>query len=269
MPARVLYPRPAMDLSAAIRDANNAGRLGLLVYTIPGFPSAATYRATLSWLEAQDYVSIIETTIPVTTGFSEHANETIREAHATAARESDDAMTFVRMKKPSLCVLYQSTAMATSFDDVCRRCSGIFDGMILEWSEPNETPYVKTAAAHGIELVQCIGPWMDQARMRAILDNARQGGLVYLMSAQMTGAKLFSRDELCSCIEQAKTYRPDIVMAAGFGVRTEEDVRFLATVPGLDAAIVGTEFLRKAGLGEATTRAYVESLGRALARTAS
>jgi tryptophan synthase alpha subunit len=220
-------------------------------------------------MQKEDAVSIIENTIPVTKGFSDHANATIRAAHTAATRNATDAMVYERWTKPSLCVLYQSTSDEMTFEGVCKRASGIFDGMILEWSEPNEKPYVDIANKHGIELVQCIGPWHTTERIGEIMQNVRPGGLVYLMSAEMTGADLFSNEKLADCIARARTFRPDIVVAAGFGVRTAEHVRTLAHVPGLDGVIIGTEFLRQVEKGAANAKSYLNDIFSALPLSSS
>ncbi len=72
-------------LSTSIKDANNKRALGLMIYTIPNFPDPETYEKTLSILNQNSYVSIIETTFPVTSKFSEYANLTIRNAHKQAS----------------------------------------------------------------------------------------------------------------------------------------------------------------------------------------
>jgi tryptophan synthase alpha subunit len=254
-----------VNLSEPFHQAKKQGRLGLIVYTIPGFPTADDSNAILAWLQREDAVSIIENTIPVTKGFSDHANATIRAAHTAATKNATEAMVYERWTKPSLCVLYQSTAEEMGFEGVCRRASGLFDGMILEWSEPNEKPYVDIANRHGIELVQCIGPWHTTERIGEIMQNVRPGGLVYLMSAEMTGADLFPNDKLADCIARARRFRPDIVVAAGFGVRTAEHVRTLAYVPGLDGVIIGTEFLRQVEKGAAVAQQYLCEIFAALA----
>jgi len=253
-----------LNLSEAILKSKNKGRLGLIVYTIPGFPTGDDSNDIVAWLQAEEAVSIIENTIPVSKGFSDHANSTIRAAHSAAVRFATHGMVYERWTKPSLCVLYQSTSEELGFEEVCRRASGVFDGMILEWSEPNERPYVETANRHGVELVQCIGPWHTTERIGEIMQNVRPGGLVYLMSAEMTGADLFPAEILGDCIARARSFRPDIVVAAGFGIRTAEHVRSLSHVAGLDGVIIGTEFLRQAEKGANAAKDYLREIFAAL-----
>ena len=143
-----------MKLSEPLLTARKENRLGLIVYTVPGFPNRLDSRQTIEWLQSEEWVSVIETTIPVITGFSDHANSTIRNAHTLASEHATDIEIYERLKKPSLCVLYESTAKGMGFESVCQRVSGIFDGMILEWSEPNEKPYVEIANRQHIELGQ-------------------------------------------------------------------------------------------------------------------
>lgn len=74
-----------MSLHDVIASANTAGRLGLIIYTIPRYPSPAIFEAVDRLLENSEGVSIVETTIPVTGGFSGHANQAIIEAHKVAS----------------------------------------------------------------------------------------------------------------------------------------------------------------------------------------
>lgn len=256
-----------MRLYQAIAQANDKGRLGLILYTIPNFPDPKTYSATLSFLEEEDSVSIVETTIPVHQGFSDHANETIKAAHLKAAPFTPADGSLPQIRKPSLCVLYKDSIERQSFEAVMKQYRGAFDGLLLEWDEPEDAEYVETAHRHDVELVQCVGPWMSEERIATILDRALPEALVYLMSASMTGAELFDRETLERCIATVRKFRGNSVkLAAGFGIRNADDIRELQKVRGLDGVIIGTAYLKQAGQGDAAARTYVTSLKDALVR---
>jgi tryptophan synthase alpha chain len=252
-------------LNHAIADANKEGRLGFIPYVIPGFPSARDYLATFDLLNANAAVSIVETTIPVATGFSDHANETIRRAHIQAAR-SKEASAIPRPSKPALCVLYKSTSDARGFESVLSDTLGQFEGLLLEWAEEDESAYVAIARKHGLELVQCVGPWMSLDVIQRVMERSDEEPLIYLMSAPMTGAQLFSNQELDKCIREAKRHRPAAKVAAGFGIRNGQDVRRLAEIDGLDAVIIGTAFLQAMGEGTEAARRLLEEVEAALER---
>jgi tryptophan synthase alpha subunit len=253
-----------MLLHHAIAEANAAGRLGLILYDVPNFPDPDEYAATLEILGQMEHVSIIETTIPVTTGFSNHANQVIRHAHLTGAKHNHLLDSMPRPLKASLCVLYRQTCDTLGFEGVLAEYGKMFDGLLLEWDEPDSAPYLSVARAHGAELVQCIGPWHTQDQIESLLSMAEPNALVYLMSAPMTGAELFPSEDLAACIAKAKNIRSDIVVAAGFGIRTAADVTSLHQVEGLDGVIIGTAFLEAAGRGAEPAREFVEGIAAAL-----
>jgi tryptophan synthase alpha subunit len=258
-----------MKLSLAIDDANRRGRLGLVVYTVPSFPDPWASSALLEDLERRPAVSIVEMTFAVDEAFSEHANDTIRTAHRAALRHAPEPRRILSaypLAKPSLCVLYQRTVREFSFEGVVSDMQGRVDGMLLEWSEAEIERYDAIARRAGVELVQCVGPWMSAGEIERIASFCWQGGLLYLMSAPMTGARLFGRPELEETVAVVKSLRPDVKIAAGFGVRTASDLRLLAQVRGLDGAIIGTAFLEAAASGPAAAAAYLDEIEGGLAR---
>ncbi|MEO7329184.1 MAG: hypothetical protein ABI193_11440, partial [Minicystis sp.] len=122
-----------MILYNAIAEANAAGRMGLILYEIPNFPDPASYAARVAMLNSTKEVSIVELTIPVTTGFSSHANQVIREAHLAGAPHNHLLATMPRPAKGSLCVLYRETYDKLGFDGVLKEYGHMFDGILLEW----------------------------------------------------------------------------------------------------------------------------------------
>jgi tryptophan synthase alpha subunit len=255
-----------MKFHHAIEKANKEGRLGLIIYVVPNYPDPTQFGTILSLLDATGFVSIIETTIPTADGFSDHANDIIRLAHIGACRHTAAAASLTRPNKPALCVLYKGTVEKSSFEQVIIENKGAWEGLILEWSEENNAPYVETANRHGMELVQCVGPWMSVQRIRKILSMTIPEPLIYLMSAPMTGAKLFGHDEMKRCIETIRSICPAAKIAAGFGVRKAGDIRALSAIEGLDAVIIGTAFLETMGRGHQAVVEFLRPLESALTR---
>lgn len=252
-----------MKFYDAIQRANDAGRLGLIIYTIPCYPSKAIYNQIIEIIDSMPEISILETTIPVETDFSEHANVTIQDAHQLAAKEYDretNIQQLLNMDKPILSVLYEASVNSAGFENVLIQYQSAFDGLILEWDEPNGQPYTDTSNQHGMELVECIGPWMTDQKMNDILSRTNDKGMVYLMSAEMTGAGLFPNEELEICIKKIRRIKNDVKIAAGFGISTPEHIRTLKKVSGLDAVIIGTAFLKTAH-DVKLCKAYLEELG--------
>ena len=254
-----------MKLWDAITSANEQGRLGLLLYTIPNFPDPDVFRATTRTLEQLPWVSVIETTYPVGSNFSSHANELIRHAHRVAT--SQNAPLPPRASKPSLCVLYRETHDRLGFEGFVEATKGAFEALLLEWDEPDESSYIDIAARYGVEVVQCIGPWMTTERIHTLMHRARADGTVYLMSAPMTGGDLFGDEVLARCIATAREVRPDVRIAAGFGISSAEHIQRLVGVTGLDAVIIGSAFLRTMERGHAEVLRYLDQIGPALVRS--
>ena len=254
-----------MKFHHAIEKANQNGRLGLIIYVVPNYPDPSQFGTVLSLLDSSGFVSIIETTIPTSDGFSDHANDAIRRAHIEASRHTS-AAPLTRPVKPALCVLYKGTVEKSSFEQVLIDNKDAWEGLILEWSEENEAPYVETANRHGMELVQCVGPWMSEQRIREILRLTIPRPLVYLMSAPLTGAALFGNDELKRCIETTKAICPSAKIAAGFGIRNAKDISRLSAIEGLDAVIIGTAFLEAMGRGSQDAAEFLRPLEAALIR---
>ncbi|HYO65950.1 MAG TPA: tryptophan synthase subunit alpha [Archangium sp.] len=257
-----------MRLFEAIEEANQEGRLGLILYTVPNYPNPAEFRSILAELSRRRAVSVVEMTFAVNDSFSDHANETIRNAHRQAFTYEEDyrkVLAAYRYDKASLCVLYQKTATDHSFGRVVQEMSGQIDGVLLEWNEDEHQSYFDHCGRAGVELVQCVGPWMSSAQLEHILGFCQPKALVYLMSAPMTGARLFPQQELERLIALSKQIRPDIKMAAGFGIRTADDVRRLSRVNGWDGVIIGTAFLERMGAGLEAVSTYLDEIEGALA----
>lgn len=256
-----------MKTVQAIKEANTQGRLGLLIYSIPNFPNPESYAASLRHLEELPFVSAIETTVPVSNGFSDHANSVIVESHRIAASHNKSWKELIQKlssRKPTICVLYRETADAIGFETFLKTASGRLDAVLLEWSEPDEEPYRRIANNNKVGFIACVGPWMNPTQIHQVLQSTPEETLVYLMSAPMTGAKLFSSGELARTIEETKRVRPLCKVAAGFGIQTAEDIRTLARVPGLDAVIIGTGFLAQLRNDPQHALTYLRSMEGAL-----
>lgn len=259
-----------MKLYDAINSANQQGRLGLVVYAIPNFPDPLLYQKIHQHLVNEPCVSVIETTFPVKSLFSDHANSTIRTSHRVAAaheKEIDSILNQYHFPKASLSVLYQETNDQYGFEFIMKKMKGKIDGVLLEWNETDIETYVeysKISANYGVEFVHCIGPNMSHKELQTVLSYCKPNALVYLMSAEMTGGALYSSEILREVINRAKSIRLDIKVAAGFGIRTSSQIRALSQISELDAVIIGTAFLEKIAKGEANVKRYLNQIQEGL-----
>ncbi|QEP42112.1 hypothetical protein D5085_02540 [Ectothiorhodospiraceae bacterium BW-2] len=254
-------------LHQAVQTANDNGALALMIYVIPNFPDPDTYHVILDILHEHPSVTIIETTFPVTSKFSDFANQIIRTAHQTAS-QYQNALTVLEtlqaFKKPSVAVVYQEVVDALGFEILLQKMYGKIDSVLLEWEVEDVKPYVEQSKRYDIEFIQCVYPEMTEADMEKYLGSAVKEPLVYLTSASMTGAKLFSHSELNECIRRSKAYRSDIKIMAGFGVRTPDDIRKLKQLEKLDGVIIGTAFLEVMRQGVDQVTIFLDSLTPAL-----
>ncbi len=256
-------------LNTAVQQANQQGQLALMIYAIPNFPDPETYQEILAVLESHPAVTLIETTLPVSSGFSKYANPLIRQAHTQAVQYGDGSSLLKDLRpfaKPSVLVLYQQTLEAVGYQPLLAQLQGKIDSVLFEWDVPGIANYAQQSVSYGIELIQCAAPDMSDEELHRYLELTGDAPLVYLVSATMTGAKLFDMQDLSVCLEKVKQIRPAAKAVAGFGVRNAADIRRLATIKGLDGVIIGTAFLEIMPKGKNAVREYLDSLQPALCR---
>ena len=255
--------------SEAIAAANAAGRSGLMLYAIPGFPSADAYQRILELLNDRAEVSIIETTLPVHGNLSAYANETIAAAHRVAHANLQGLTpesALAGIEKPSVFVLYQETHEALGLEGLMTRSGDALDALLYEWSYQGSAEERALLGRHGVELIACIHPAMSDERMQAELSAAGPEPLIYYVSAAKTGAALYERAELERGLERTRAIRPDAKIVAGFGISTPDHVRALGALTGLDGVIIGTAFLKACAEGLPAVRAFLDAIAPALER---
>lgn len=256
-------------LHTVVKEANDRGALALMIYAIPNFPDPDRYQEILQILYDHPAVTIVETTFPVTSKFSEFANQTIQNAHRQAFKFADDLTlleSFQSFDKPSIYVLYRETLEKVGYESILKKIQGKIDGLLFEWDVPDVASYVEPANRYGVELIQCAIPAISLEETKKYLDLAVENPLIYLVSAPMTGAEIFSIAELAACARLVKALRPDAKVMAGFGIRNEADILRLSHIEELDGVIIGTEFLEMMKLGPQKVATYLDELSPALSR---
>ncbi len=254
-------------LHAAVENANKDGRVALMLYTIPNYPSPEIYQKTLEILYKTPEVTIVESTFPVTSKYSEYANQFIQAAHQQAAKyESKETGidNFQAFKKTSICVLYQQTFDELGFENILKKIQGKIDGILFEWEIEDIASYAPLAKEYDIELIQCTYPEMTAVEMDTYIGLTDSKPLIYLVSASMTGAELLTNEELIDCIKETKKHRPKSKVMAGFGVRNADDIKTLSQLEGLDGVIIGTAFLEKMAQGIDAVEEYLHHIIPAL-----
>ncbi len=256
-------------LNAAVHEANAEGRLALMLYAIPNYPNPDTYQDILSILNTHPAISIIETTFPVTSGFSKMANATIQAAHQQAAQFGTGLPyleTLHGFQKPSISVLYRETFETIGYDTVLQAMQGKIDGFLFEWLIPEVENYAYSYDRYGIELVQCVVHKMPEEKVARALSLAIEEPIVYLVAATMTGGEMFSQEELRSCADSIRLHRPKAKTFAGFGIRGAQDIDSVASIEGVDGIIIGTAFIEKMQQGAQAVADFLDEIMPALAR---
>lgn len=254
-------------MNHAVTEANARGDLALMIYAIPNYPDPATYREILAVLNEHPAVTVIETTFPVTSGFSRMANETIQAAHLQAARFQDGATVLDEMqpfKKPSVAVLYRETFETLGYETVLQKMRGKVDSFLFEWMVPEIEAYAYSFDRYGIELVQCVSHLMPPERVAHCLSLAIDEPIVYLVSATRTGGTLFEADKLADSMAAIRVHRPKAKTFAGFGIRSGDDIAAVAAVDGVDGVIIGTAFIELMPKGAGAVAAFLDGLAPAL-----
>ena len=82
----------------------------------------------------------------------------------------------------------------------------------------------------------------------------------------MTGAPLADLADIQQFARRLKASRPDLCLAAGFGIKTAQDVASLASIEEVNAVIIGTRLLEVAECGREAAAGYLDDIVQALNR---
>jgi len=260
----------ATPCSRAVKKARAEGRLGLTLYLIPGFPSLALYEELFGLLEDDDAVSVIETALPITSGFADYQNPLIRRAHAVGRASFPDGSvpaTLLKRKKATFCVIYGESVQTFGLEGVLEKHRGGFDAVVFEQGSGNVFENAKVTRRYGVETLKTIAvDDLPKKELQWVARTADPGGYIYLATALGTGGELASNEAIERHCAWIKESRPDVSISAGFGVKTAADVRRLAEVDGLDGVIMGTTFLAAIEKGLNAAEDYLSEIREALTR---
>lgn len=254
--------------SQAVLTARDEGRLGLTLYLIPGFPNADVYDAVFDLLERDQYVSVVETTLPVRGGFASYQNETIRKAHAAgiATFGGDIPQEQLKRLKPTLGVIYGESVEDGGVTKLLDRHPGAFNAVVFEQGCGDLVKNTELCAARGVETVWPVSADMPQSDLQWTVRRAAPGGYVYLSTAASTGGTLLSNEVIARSIDWIKDERPDVSVSAGFGVKTAFDVERLRQIETLDGVIIGTTFLQAMADGVEAAETFLATIRPSLVR---
>jgi tryptophan synthase alpha chain len=262
-------------LAAAFEKARAEGRIALIGFVMPGFPSLEGTDAVFDGMVAGG-VDIVEVEIPFSDPLADGAS--IQKVAFEALENGTtptDCIEFVRRARsrhpetPIVFMSYLNPILAYGLERFAADAGAAgADGIIPVDLPPEEADEAKAAfAKHDIDIIFLVSPTSSEERIQYIAKQAT--GWVYCVSvAGVTGA----RDQLPSALPEfiAKVRACTAVpLAIGFGISRREHIEALTGL--VDGAIVGSAYMdviRKAGPLEApeAVRRYTEVLtGRATA----
>ena len=139
------------------------------------------------------------------------------------------------------------------------------DGVICVDVPPEEDDQLGPALREaGVAPIRLATPTTDAARLPAVLDGA-SGFLYYVSVAGITGLQQAAQDSIESAVARLKA-ATTLPVAVGFGVRTPEQARAIATVA--DGVVVGSAIVEIIGAhgddAAEPVRAYIASLKAAI-----
>jgi tryptophan synthase alpha chain len=133
------------------------------------------------------------------------------------------------------------------------------DGMIVVDLPPEEDGELCIPAQKaGLNFIRLATPTTDNKRLPKVLTNT--SGFVYYVAINgITGAAAADATDVAPEVARIKS-ETDLPVIVGFGVRTPENARDIASVA--DGAVVGSAIVNEIGAGKSTTEilAFVRSL---------
>lgn len=254
-------------LTPVIKEANRQGRLGLIVYLVPGYPDLQRYDDARKTIEEKDFITIIETTVPVTDDFST-ASEAIIKAHLTASEVLKGNLTssMVKTHKPNFAVLYRQTVDRMGLDGFLKQFAPVLNAGILEWEDHDEPHYADAFVKHGMEYIAVVTTSMSADEIKHVMKLALADGMIYLSCARMTGADMDDISDIRRCAERIKQLQPTTTVAAGMGIKNASDIMKISSIREIDAVVVGTAFLQALGRGKYATDQFLSEIEHALYR---
>jgi tryptophan synthase alpha chain len=243
--------QPHEQITAAVRDANNAGRTALVPFLTAGYPEPAAFTRTLRAVaEVGDLVEIgVPFSDPMADGLTIQ-----RASHAAIANGVSLRWIFGQLESlgaplraPLILMSYLNPLLAYGFDELARRaavagvCGFIVPDLPLEESAELREPL----EAQGLGLVQLVTPATPEARLLK-LARASRGFLYAVTMTGITGGGALPRN-LAQYLDAVTAASP-LPVCAGFGIRKREDVAGVGRHAA--GAIVGSALIEVLERGE-------------------
>ena len=218
-----------------------ARRPALLPFFSAGHPSEGEFHSILEQLA--DAGDVVEIGVPFSDPMADGV--TIQRASEAALANGVSLDWILRELKahgdpgaPLVLMSYYNPLLAYGLENLARRCGECHVGGLIVPDLPwEECDRVRTLFRdHGVGLVQMVTPATPADRMRTLCRGS--GGFVYAVTVTgVTGGERRVSDEMTAYLQRVGECS-SLPVCAGFGVRSAEQVRTLASVA--DGVIVGS-----------------------------
>jgi len=241
-------------IDAKFADLRAAGRKAFVAYVMAGDPDFDTSLAVIKGLPGAG-VDIIELGVPFTDPMADGptiqlAGQRALAGGQTLQRTLDMAVAFRKGDATTPIVLMGyynpifNRGVARFLDDA--RAAGI-DGLIVVDLPPEEDEELCIPAQKaGLNFIRLATPTTDDRRLPKVLTNT--SGFVYYVSITgITGAAAAEAADVGPEVARIKA-RTDLPVVVGFGIRTPETARAIASIA--DGAVVGSAIVAKLAAGD-------------------
>ncbi len=240
----------AARIEGAIAGANAEGRAAIIGFTTGGFPDRARFPAILEELAAA--ADVLEVGIPFSDPMADGV--TIQRSSEAALRDGTtlswilDTVEGSAPACPIVFMSYLNPVMQLGFERFAdrARAAGVAGLIVPDLPFEECGPLRSVLDARDVALVQLVTPVTPDERAAPICAGSR--GFVYAVTMTgITGASVADREGITGYLQRLRAISP-LPVAAGFGIRSPDDVRKIA--PHANAVIVGSAVVEAIDRGE-------------------
>lgn len=239
------------------------GRSGLATYFTAGDPDFATSLKLLRGL-AEAGADLIELGLPFSDPVAD--GPTIQAAHIRARAAGQTAARTLALvaalretdpTTPLVLMGYLNPVMQYGIERFMNDAAeaGVDGLLLVDLPVEHASPYEDAAKTAGLHLIRMTAPTSDDARLAEVLKDAR-GFIYHVTLTGTTGAASATAADVETAIARLRRHSP-LPIAAGFGIRTPEQVRELAGTAEL--IVVGSRLVEV--LAEQGVAAALEEVG--------
>jgi tryptophan synthase alpha chain len=221
--------QPHETITRALREANAAGRVGLVPFLTAGYPKVDRFADDLAAIAAVG--DVVEVGVPFSDPMAD--GMTIQRS-SRAALEQGVTLGWIfdcleaareRIGAPVILMSYLNPLLAFGYDRVASRSleAGVAGFIVpdLPWEESAEFGDPLTEA--GLALVQLVTPATPEARLARLCDASR--GFVYAVTMRgITGGAAGLPADTTDYLDRVRA-ASTLPVCAGFGIRTADQVR--------------------------------------------